>query len=526
MDTSAADARSPDGTASSGSPGTEERKESLTTFLVNDARARSQIFMDGDRSYIRYAVQDHHEVWPIKSPETRAWLTSIAAGVQDKWPSPNTVRGVTEVLDGIARLMKLQVPVNIRCARKGNALYLDLGNDDWTCAEITKDGWKIIAHPEDGPYFRRSKRLQPLPVPIGGGNLEELLGRYLRLGSEADLKLVIAFLVDALKGRGPYLALTFIGGQGSSKTSASQIVVSIIDPSKSRSPSAEASPTSLRMKPRSERDFPSMIGHSHVLGLDNLSFIEDWLSDALCVLCTGGDISERTLFENFEESSMAALSPVVLNGIESFVTRGDLADRTIRLTIEPIDDAERLEETAFWGGFERDHSLILGSLLDTVSAAMREHPNVELARKPRMADFARWGVAVERALRWEEGSFLTAYEANRADAVAEMLSGDAVANMLIRFMADRARWEGTATELLTELSLAASVAMADRDSRWPKSPRGLTGRLQRLAAVLPQFGIRVSWTDRKGDRNKVRTILIENTRRPAEDPVPEPGLTF
>ncbi len=488
----------------------EKKKKSVTSETIDAARVAGQMFEDGDRTYVRFRMVDHYEVWPLQSVEARTWLAGVAHGVADAWVTA-TLKGIADLLDGLVRVEGNKTPVHIRVARKGDAVYLDLGTDDWTCVKVTADGWEIIPHPEGGPYFYRPKRLQPLPTPKSGGHLEELLAPYIHV-SETDMRLVVACMVDALKGREPYVVLAFIGGAGSSKSSAAKAYISAFDPSRSRSRTGDdaGAPTSLKMRPRTERDFPPMVGHSHVLGLDNLSFIEDWLSDALCVVATGGDVAERALYLNFEEASISVASPVVLNGIESLVTRGDLTQRTIRLDVLPMADEDRLEEVELWGRFQTDHPAILGSLLDTLSVAMREHPAVTLERLPRMADFARWGVAVERALGWPEGSFMKTYEANQENAVAEMLSGDSFTNVLIAFIRDenspKREWTGTASELLGALQFVAGQLDVQRGKDWPTTPRAVTGRLQRLEAALPQFGMKVTWTP--PNRNSIRTMTI------------------
>ena len=50
------------------------------------------------------------------------------------------------------------------------------------------------------------------------------------------------------------------------------------------------------------------------------------------------------------------------------------------------------------------------TLLDALSGAMREEPDVQLARMPRMADAARWGVAASRALGWNDEDYLKALD--------------------------------------------------------------------------------------------------------------------
>ena len=61
---------------------------------------------------------------------------------------------------------------------------------------------------------------------------------------------------------------------------------------------------------------------------------------------------------------------------------------------------------------------ILGGLLDVVTGAFRELPSVQIADLPRMADFARFGEAVGRALGSPANTFLSAYLGNRKDASA------------------------------------------------------------------------------------------------------------
>ncbi len=491
----------------------EAKKLSITSLTVDEARRSGQFFEDGDRVYVRFRSGDHHEVWPLHSVQARTWLASIAHQETGNWVTASTLKVIADLLDGLVRVGGLRMPVYIRVARKDGAVYLDLGTDDWTCVKVSAEGWRIVPHPGDGPYFYRPKRLQPLPNPIDNAPpvaLDGLLKPFINV-TDDDMRLVVAAMIDALKGRGPYVVLTFIGPAGSTKSSASKAYISTFDPSRSRSrvEGDDTAPTTLKPKPRSDRDFPPMIGHSHALGIDNLSYIEDWLSDMLCVVATGGDVSERALYQNFEEATLAVCNPVVLNGIESFVTRGDLTDRTIRLDVVPITEEERLEEVELWRRFEKDHPLILGALLDTLSAAMAEHPQVQLKQKPRMADFARWGVAVERALGWPEGSFLETYRANQEAAVAEMLSGDLVANLILRFMDGKPSWHGTPTELLTALTETAAVAMIDtRDQSFPKTPRGVTGKLQRIGAALAKFGIEI----RRGevDRHRITPISITN----------------
>jgi hypothetical protein len=58
-----------------------------------------------------------------------------------------------------------------------------------------------------------------------------------------------------------------------------------------------------------------------------------------------------------------AARPVILNGIEESVTRPDLADRALFLTLEPIPEDRRRPEQELWGAFEKERPRIMGVLL-------------------------------------------------------------------------------------------------------------------------------------------------------------------
>ncbi|MEZ5782393.1 MAG: hypothetical protein R3D70_12350 [Rhizobiaceae bacterium] len=65
-----------------------------------------------------------------------------------------------------------------------------------------------------------------------------------------------------------------------------------------------------------------------------------------------------------------AARPVILNGIEDIVTRPDLADRAVFLTLEPIPgcDADRRRSC---GRRSRQNAHILGVLLDAVVEGLK-----------------------------------------------------------------------------------------------------------------------------------------------------------
>src|SRR5262249_37199629 len=150
------------------------------------------------------------------------------------------------------------------------------------------------------------------------------------------------------------------------------------------------------------------------------------------------------------------------------------------LHLPAILPARRRTEVAFWAAFEREWGALLGALLDTLVDALAALPRVSLRELPRMADFARFGVAVERALGGPPGGFLAAYRANREAADDLALEASLVAGPLQDFLATTGAWTGTATKLLDGLTTRVAESMR-RKREWPKTATALGGELRRLA---------------------------------------------
>ena len=165
------------------------------------------------------------------------------------------------------------------------------------------------------------------------------------------------------------------------------------------------------------------------------------------------------------------------------ISRPDLGDRAIFLTLAPIEEAQRRSETELWRAFEIARPRILGALLDSVVHDLRAMGGVQLGRLPRMADFAVWATAYERAL-WPAGTFARAYTANRRAAIESVIEADPLATCVRAMMVDRTMWTGSASDLLRFCAGCARDDIA-RGGAWVANPRALAGRLRRAQTFLP-----------------------------------------
>jgi hypothetical protein len=303
--------------------------------------------------------------------------------------------------------------------------------------------------------------------------------------------LVVAWLLAALRPGRPYPLLAISGEQGSAKTVLCKMLKALVDPN--------VAP--VRALPREERELMIAAHNGYLLAFDNLSGLPAWLSDGLCRLASGGSFAVRQLYTDDEEVLFQASRPLLVNGIEDVISRADLADRGIFLTLAPIGEQQRRSEAELWREFDLARPRILGALLDAAVRGLQTMPNTRPTCLPRMADFALWATACESAL-WPAGTFARDYDANRKAAVEGIIEADPVALCVRALMAERGSWAGTASDLLH----AATGLAGNNGSNWPKNPAALAARLRRAQTFLRVLGIELSFT-REG-RAGTRTIRI------------------
>jgi putative DNA primase/helicase len=191
----------------------------------------------------------------------------------------------------------------------------------------------------------------------------------------------------------------------------------------------------LRATPKDERDLAIAAEHGRVLAFDNLTYLSDSLSNALCRLATGGGFATRELFTDEGEVIFDSQRPVILNGIAEVVTKSDLLDRSILIYLPQIDRKKRKLDRVIDRDFAKAQPRILGALLDAVSKGLKRlKDGVTLDELPRMADFAEWATACESGLGLTEGQFLKAYKSNQEKANGLAIETSPVAQEIITFI--------------------------------------------------------------------------------------------
>ncbi len=377
-------------------------------------------------------------------------------------------------------------PVYQRVAPTPDGVLVDLGRHDRLMVEVTAAGWRIRPLAAGDPLFRRSRTMGAMLIPTTGGSLESL---WLLLNvRNSDCAVLLGWMVATFL---PLVAQPFIlfrGEQGTGKTTAARLLLSLLDPG----------PGQMTSTPRTERDFGVAAQGRTVLGLDNLSTITPSLSDTICRAVTGQSIVNRALYTDDGLSILTYRIGLIVTAIDPGALRGDLAERMLPIQLEPLG-RQRRSERDLLGAFEAARPEVLGAVLDQVAVVLRNLPAVQEPEGgwPRMADFGQ----VLGALDVEHGSSgLKFYLRMTAESEIDVIAGHPLADAIIRLV-KTGSWRGTPTDLLAELTDRRELTREER--RGWTTAQEMSQTLNRLSKSLRLAGVEVVTGGRSNGRRYV-----------------------
>jgi primase-polymerase (primpol)-like protein len=450
---------------------------SHATKVINHIRDSGVTFFhtSDNQPWATVTIQGHRETMRVKSDRFRGFIANEYFQRTGDAPSESAMKSALGMFTALA-LQGSQHQVFVRVARTNDEVHIDLGRSDWNVVKVTPFGWTVA--PSEVRFWRPDGVL-PLPEPIRtSDSFPSLLRPLVNVQNDDDLQLLMGWLIGTLRGIGPYPILSVNGEQGTAKSTTCRLMRRLIDPNQAP----------LRLLPKDTRDLLIAATNSHVLAFDNLSRIPDWMSDVFCGLATGTGFATRSMYANADEYIFSAARPIIVNGINEVITRSDLLDRAVVVTLEPIPDGQRCRESEIEKRFQWAHPRILACLLDAVSEGLKNEATTMLSRAPRMADFATWVTAAEPALHQPHETFLRAYSKNRRMAVENSIDGDPIVDVLRGLPLP---WSGQIQRLLDQIP--------DGEHK-PNTPKALGNILRRIAPAIRQVGLQIENTRSRGQR--------------------------
>lgn len=463
---------------------------SLTKALVTIAtESEMMLFNDGEGN--AYATLPHlgkSIAARLSSPAFAMWLRHLAYTALDRPVSSGPLKEAVATLEASALFDGPTVPVYVRVAGDEQRVVIDTGQPNGSVVEIDSIGWKVGV--EAKHRFVRGAGFGTLPLPQSGGELASLRS-FLGL-DEQNYRLLIAFLVSALKPAGPYFILLVEGEQGSGKSFFCEVIKRIIDPNQA-----------MRLRlPDKPQDLMIQAKEYRLLSFDNASGMSAETSDVLCSLATGGGIAVRKLYSDGDLYVMSYTRPFIINGISGYANRPDLMERAIPIRLAPMPEGGRKTEAELMDEFDKMLPGVLGALYDAVSHALGNFDSTEPPRHLRMADAARWIRAAEVGMREKAGSIIDAIAVAQSDFVIDRINDDALVVALRRIVGPVV-YEDYIGELFVKISEQPD---AKYQRSLPKSPSHLANQLVRMRPAMANAGIKVELLgrDRRGRKVRIR----------------------
>jgi hypothetical protein len=514
------------------SAGPPPSKDEAQRAKLIEVAVTSRIFYwhDADgNAFATVPVKDRLERYRLRSSRFKLLLRhlygaaypNMKATAKAGFPVPGGVSDAAmnealPTLEALSQSGPVRVPRNRVCRATDGTVWIDLGDHSWIVVAVTADGWRVVEK-ADVPLLRPNG-LRALPVPKHDPNALAKLRGLLNLNpgkraSKAAIKLaddcfkiIVIFMLSVLWPRGPYCILVVNGEQGSAKTTLCRIIRRMTDPNK----------VPMRSVPRNPDDLLVTAQNSRLLAIDNVSDISPELADVLCGIATGTGKGGRQLYTDADEAIIEACNPILINGIEGLLTRGDVTDRSLSVMLTEIPDDERRDEAEIERLVEEAAPGVLAALIDAVAEAIKALPGLKLPRLPRMADFTRLACAAAPSFGWSADEIFGVIEDNRRLTIEAVIAADVVATAMLDFLDQRPPepegwvWVGSASDLLEKLKGSAPEDTI-KSRLWPKTSHHLSGRLKRAAPALRRAGFSITtWRE---DKERHRKIGIKKEAR-------------
>jgi hypothetical protein len=454
-------------------------------------------------------VGGHVEVVPLESKRFRNYILGIYYKItRNRIPNAESVKNVINVLCYLADFEGSRKHLHERVAGIPTwSIQYDLTNKDWEMVEVTSRGWNVKQAPI---IFRRHNNELPQVYP-SREYPEDIFDQFIELlnvKTENDKLLLKCYIISLFIPEIQKPILMLYGEQGSAKSTLQELIKMLVDPRLI---------TTLSF-PRNIAELVQVLSHNYVAYFNNISSIDNWISDELCRAVTGSGFSKRMLFTDDEDVVYNFKRCIGFNGINLAATRPDLLDRGIILLLERISKIEQKEEGEIKSKFESIKPKVLGYLVKVINGTVQ---SIELKEKSRLSDFERYAEAISRSMHYEENKFIDAYNKNRELQTQQVLETSVVAPILAEFMESKKQWEGTASELLVGLDLIAiNKGLSTKIKFWPKTASSLSRRLNEIRTNLREAGIDIEWIR---DNAKSRTRTIKLSKLPSAPSVASDG---
>lgn len=486
-----------------------EERESAEEAKRKTAEKMTAVFDPFRDQHGNFWLRMGHKSVPLDSTHAGDIIRTAAQKGSNRLIGKELIDTVRAMLREAARDKPVRV-MNRRVGVDGDDYLIDVGDDDGSVIRIGANG-AITTEAGCIEPFHRHADYAELPMPELPPDAATAWDRtaILREGIPPDDQLpVIAAKVEHLRCDSPNTILSFLGPEGSSKTTIAKRQMQAIDPFTGHPPSVELDPKAVISAAQAR----------YSVLFDNLSGdLPKGFEDQFCRATYGAATTMRTLYTTADSTTLPLFVAIHITGIAPTLRQADTLDRTY--TVRVRKPSAYRSEAALDAEWRAQHPRVLGALLFLL-AETQKHRDVVLAErewKHRMIDFAVTGEIIARALGHPPGYFLTLIEAKRQRAARDWIEGDGFASLLgtvvaawlakatvhdcpqpWRNWAGGSRWHTFRHQgrvLVAATAEGIRRGMAERDATMygtrspvPTTARATTGALGRVQGALVRAG--------------------------------------
>lgn|GEM_PF-2238999 len=485
-------------------------------------RIKKLVVSDNDSSQVFALItnNDHNEILDLSNGKAKDWIRYTYYKETGENHSDDAYKNAISLLrsEAVHNGASHETIYN-RIAMQNETIYYDLATSDWQFVKITKEDVQIVSYDGNMPIFVRKQQQKEQVRPLSDSRdaLDELV-KLLRIQNK-DKQIFKVHLVTMCLEAYPIPLMVILGEHGSIKTTIAKSVKNIIDPSGEN----------ISSLPSKTEDLILHFANRYLANFDNVSNINDEVSDILCRAITGEGQSKRKLYSDADEIILSYRRKGLLNGIFPPLDRTDLRDRMIRYETLPVKDIERISEGEFNKRLSELLPYVVGQIFQSLQQALLAYDHVknEIKYHPRMADFTAYGECISRALSYESFSFVEAYKQKIEDDALDIVESYPIIQLIEIIMKEKTRYEKTVAEFHKEICILGEDEGIDIDSkkriRFPSSANKVKGHIERIKPNLRSLGFEIDIQPyQKRDGRYPRGSHIISISRPTLDIPKEP----
>lgn len=469
---------------------TASKSKRLFDLIVNDTAL--MLFHDQNKTaYVRIINENNHLNFPINSADFTGYIRHKLYKSSGESISEVQLKEALSLLTARAIYENEQRSLFHRVAQVDNVIYYDLMNENSEVVRIDENGWSITSG-KDSPLIFKSGTGRQQVRPEKGGDIKAFL-ELTNLADPQEQMIFISTLPARLLRNIDQAIMYIFGAAGSGKSTLLKMTKDLLDPSNG----------GISMPINKIEDAGALLNQTWVFANDNISKINDDMSDFLCIVATGAESSRRKLYTDSDISVLSFKNPIYITGVNVEAYRSDLLSRTILLKTDSVGEGSRVTSSELQEKFEQMKPLLLGSLFDTLSKAIKVRKELSHRTNFRMADFSLWGAACAEVLGYGADNFEKALsygvKSRAYDAIYSLSAG----RSLLEYLDENSSFEGTITELFKELK---KIDSKDWYEPIANSPASLKKKLRELENSLNEIGVTLHFKPRTGSERGIAIV--------------------